>query len=153
MANDSGGGWVVLGLLALGLYTCSNNDDDSGSSIADEEYAYVDEQTSSGDQVYSYSDHSAAEEEEREYFDEDAARDAAEDELSSDSYASIGRPYGCTIDCSGHDAGFAWAAEGNEDGGVSNSQSFDEGQRAYEEAVDDRVEEMRDEYESGEEPY
>ena len=42
--------------------------------------------------------------------------------------------YGCTDDCSGHEAGYAWAEENGIDdpdtcGG--NSQSFEEGCRAY----------------------
>ena len=83
--------------------------------------------------------------EEREPFDEDAARDRAREEVRSEGYSGA-----CTIDCSGHDAGFDWAADGNADGGLSSSQSFDEGQEAYERAVDERVEEVRQSYEDGE---
>lgn len=86
-------------------------------------------------------------------FDEDAAREAARAELASGTYEDAGSPYGCTDDCSGHNAGWEYAANGNDDGGQSNSQSFDEGQIAYEEAVEERVEEMQDEYEAGDTSY
>jgi len=99
--------------------------------------------------IPSYTDY-GGQEEEREPFDEDAARSAAEDELALDSY---NYSYGCTIDCSGHEAGWKWRAENEYPTYGSNnygrSQSFAEGARAYEEAVEDRVEEMRDDYESG----
>jgi len=133
MADNSSDGWGALLVLGLILYSCSGS----------EPSADYEDDASYSDSFYA----------EREEFDEDAAREAAEEELASESYDSIGSPYGCTIDCSGHEAGYAWAAEGNEDYGVSNSQSFDEGQQAYEDAVEDRVDEMRDEYDSGEEAY
>ena len=75
-------------------------------------------------------------------FDEDAARADAEQEVADDGYSGP-----CTIDCSGHDAGFTWAADGHEDRGISNSRSFDEGQEAYDEAVEERLEEKRQEFE------
>ena len=80
-------------------------------------------------------------EETREPFDEALARDRAEEEVADDGYQGP-----CTMDCSGHDAGFGWAAEGHQDYGMSRSRSFDEGQIAYEDAVEDRVEEMREAY-------
>lgn len=85
---------------------------------------------------------------EREPFDEDAARDAAESELASQQYDGS---YGCTVDCSGHEAGWQWRAEHGYavDG---NSNSFSEGGRAYDEALESRVDEMRGNYDSGEEP-
>ena len=88
----------------------------------------------------------AVEESERDSFDEQAAREEAEAEVASEGYSGP-----CTFDCSGHDAGFTYAAEGNPDGGQSDSQSFDEGQEAHEEAVQERVEEARTAYEDGEE--
>ena len=88
--------------------------------------------------------------EEREDFDEDAARDAAEDDLASETYQDNGAAFGCTVDCSGHEAGWQWRAE-NGYAADGNSQSFSEGGQAFDDAVDDRVEEMRSDYESGEE--
>jgi|CXWL01.1.fsa_nt_gi hypothetical protein len=77
-------------------------------------------------------------------FDEDAARERAEAEVGSEGYDGP-----CTSDCSGHDAGFAWAADGKQDYGTSNSRSFDEGQEAYEDAVDERVEQYHEAHEDG----
>jgi hypothetical protein len=74
-------------------------------------------------------------------FDEDAARADAEQEVADEGYSGP-----CTMDCSGHDAGFAWAAEGHQDYGTSTSQSFDEGQEAYEGSVQQRVEEKREQF-------
>lgn len=88
------------------------------------------------------------EEEEREPFDERAARRAAERKLAGEGYDYS---YGCTDDCSGHEAGWQWRA----DNGFStpgNSQSFYEGGQAFDEALDRRVDKMRDAYEAGEEP-
>ena len=91
----------------------------------------------------------------RQPFDEDAARRKAEREMSLQGYDYS---YGCTIDCSGHEAGWRWRAEngyptyGSLDYG--NSQSFAEGARAYEEAVDERVESLRNDYDLGDDyPY
>jgi hypothetical protein len=161
MANDSSGGWIVLVLAGLAIYSCSGDDE----SDADEQYivdelGVSDEEAtdllesygSPEDAVDDYRDSyggSDLEYADRDSFDEDAARDAAEEELASQGYDYS---YGCTIDCSGHDAGWQWRA----DNGYStpgNSNSFDEGGRAFDEALEARVDEMRDEYESGEEPY
>ena len=88
---------------------------------------------------------------EREPFDEDAAREEAEQQVSSDSYTSIGSPYGCSTDCSGHEAGFEWRRDnGYVTGG--NSRSFEEGAQAFEDEVDNKVEEMEDNYNSGNDP-
>lgn len=86
-------------------------------------------------------------EEERADFDEDDARDTAEEEIAGESYQSIGTPYGCTQDCSGHEAGFAWRRD-NGYATPGNSNSFSEGGQAFDEAVDDRVDEMRSDYEN-----
>ena len=82
-------------------------------------------------------------------FDDYAARRAAEDEMTSDSYAGVGMPYGCTEDCSGHEAGFRYRADTGSVGYNRDSASFNEGGQAFEDAVDNRVEEMRNDYESG----
>lgn len=85
----------------------------------------------------------------REPFDEDAARDEAEDEIAGETYVSIGTPYGCTDDCSGHEAGFRYRADNGYAGHNADSPSFNEGGQAFDEAVEERVDEMREEYESG----
>ncbi|MEQ1809382.1 MAG: hypothetical protein ABL889_05635 [Terricaulis sp.] len=86
--------------------------------------------------------------EEREPFDEDAAREAAEEELASEGYDYS---YGCTDDCSGHESGWQWRAE-NGYSADGNSESFAEGGYAFDEALESRVEEMRDDYEAGQDP-
>jgi len=82
-------------------------------------------------------------------FDEDAARENAASELAGTTYADAGQPYGCTEDCSGHEAGFEWAQE-NDVTDTSdcsgNSQSFVEGCEAYAEELQRKVE---DEEEAG----
>lgn len=88
--------------------------------------------------------------EEREPFDEDAAREAAENDMAFESYSGIGRPYGCTDDCSGHEAGFEWRRN-NGYVTMGKSRSFHEGAQAFEDEVDQRVQDMQDEYDNGEE--
>ena len=86
----------------------------------------------------------------RERFDEDDARQAAESDLSLESYRSIGRPYGCTEDCSGHEAGFKYRARkgyGSRIEGDYDARSFRQGQQAYDDEVDRKVEEAREAYE------
>lgn len=84
-------------------------------------------------------------------FNEDDARDSAEREMRLRGYDFR---YGCTIDCSGHEAGWQYRGDTGFDtygiiDGYGRSQSFGEGARAFEEAVEDRVEEMRDDYDLG----
>lgn len=89
----------------------------------------------------------------REPFNEYRAREKAETELAWETYRSIGRPYGCTIDCSGHEAGFKYRARkgyGSRIEGDYDARSFRQGQQAYDDEVDRRVEEARAEYENSE---
>ena len=86
----------------------------------------------------------------REPFDEDEARDRAEDELASDTYVGSGASYGCTDDCSVHEAGWRYRADHGFAGSNPDSPSFDEGGRAFDDAVDEKVEEARDTSEAGE---
>lgn len=74
----------------------------------------------------------------------DRAEDAAADAVAGTTYADQGAPYGCTDDCGGHNAGYAWAEQNDltdpdECGG--NSASFVEGCRAYGEAYEEAREE------------
>jgi pyruvate/2-oxoglutarate dehydrogenase complex dihydrolipoamide acyltransferase (E2) component len=92
------------------------------------------------------------EEEEREPFDEDAARDAAERDLAYETYRGAGRTYGCTDDCSGHEAGFKWRRDRGYMPSYSDSRSFRQGAQAFENAVEERVEELRDDYDMGYDP-
>ena len=82
--------------------------------------------------------------EQREEIDEDEARERAAEDVPY-SYSAAGSPYGCTEDCSGHEAGYRWAADnGVTDGSCygGDSPSFDEGCRAYGEAIEERAEEI-----------
>lgn len=147
--------WFILSFAALALSGCTSSDDGSlenDDGVASDSFAAESGELSSatGNSI-SEESYSSSSDDERADFDEDAAREAAEEEVGSDSYTGVGAPYGCTEDCSGHEAGFNWRRD-NGYAASGNSQSFDEGGRAFDEAVDDRVEEMRDGYESGEDP-
>lgn len=79
---------------------------------------------------------------------DDVAADAAAD-LASSTYENEGAAYGCTDDCSGHEAGWEWAAQNNvtdasDCGG--NSVSFEEGCQAFAEAVEARTDAHMAEY-------
>ena len=80
-------------------------------------------------------------------FDEDAAMERAVEELAFETYSSIGEPFGCTEDCSGHEAGFEWAKQNEITDGWcgGNSESFVEGCQAYADAIQEKIEEYRDE--------
>lgn len=150
-------------MLAFALAACgseastSDYDESSEDGYYEDSDVEEDEAVSYGeeDEVASYGGSysggygSYGDEEEREEFDEHEARRVARDQLSSEGYDMS---YGCTIDCSGHEAGWQWGAE-NGYSTYGNSQSFHEGTMAFEDALDDRVNEMRDDYEDGEEVY
>lgn len=154
----------MLLLLALNAFLVACTAE--GNSAAEDEYTEADSYNGvdigESEEEASYSltgyesdgssgDYGEDENIEREPFDEDAAREAAEAEVASGSYTGIGSPYGCTIDCSGHEAGFAWRRD---NGYVTSgySQSFHEGAQAFEDTVEERVEEMRENYDSGLDP-
>jgi hypothetical protein len=84
-------------------------------------------------------------------FDEDEALERAVSEISYESYSSVGEPYGCSDDCSGHNAGFEWAKNNEVTDGIcgGNSQSFEEGCQAYGDAIQEKVDEYRDDFELG----
>jgi hypothetical protein len=120
---------------------CASSDEDGYESDSSTEVGSSSEDGEEAEAGYSG-------EEARADFDEDAAREAAEEEIASESYQSIGSPYGCTQDCTGHEAGFAWRRD-NGYATPGNSNSFSEGGQAFDEAVDDRADEMRSDYENG----
>ena len=81
---------------------------------------------------------------------EEEAEAAAISAVEGTTYTDQGQPYGCTEDCSGHDAGYAWAqnnglTDPDECGG--NSQSFIEGCRSFGEAYEEAYQDA-----SGQEP-
>lgn len=73
------------------------------------------------------------------------AMDRAVADHAGMTYDDLGSPYGCTDDCSGHEAGVAWAQE-NEIHDPSDcggrSASFVEGCEAYAEAVQNSAAEI-----------
>lgn len=85
---------------------------------------------------------------------EEAADAAAAQAVEGTTYADQGAPYGCTHDCSGHEAGYAWAEENDVTEPLDcsgNSQSFIEGcearAEAYQEARREALEEAGEEAE------
>ena len=94
-------------------------------------------ESSAGGDYSSYETAEAESSYSREERREEAVQQAASD-LSGTTYADLGEPYGCTQDCSGHEAGVAWADENgitdpSDCGG--RSQSFIEGCEAFAEEV------------------
>ena len=143
--NDHGAALLLIG--ALLLSSCGGSE----ASVVEPDDAS--DQVSMSDSNDSGSENaSETVEEARPDFDEDAAKDAAEDEVASETYADIGSPYGCTDDCSGHEAGFRFRADNGYAGDNPDSPSFNEGGQAFDEAVEERVEEKRQAYDSGEDP-
>ena len=161
--------WPLL-LSTFILASCGSNDEPKEESyvidqaapapIADTAYSGPNYSSYGQPASYGGTGYSAGEEDDdkhakqREPFDEDDARQKAENDLSYESYRSIGRPYGCTIDCSGHEAGFKYRAGkgyGSRIAGDHDARSFRQGQEAYDDEVNRRVEEDRDEYESADE--
>lgn len=86
-------------------------------------------------------------------FDEDAATDAATYSLSGRTYEDVEGTAGCTDDCGGHNAGWQWAQEQGTDCGGGQSESFDEGCRAYASAIQRKVEEARDLFNNGDDAF
>jgi len=75
----------------------------------------------------------------------DDALDRAASIQAGVTYADLGEPYGCTGDCSGHEAGVAWAEENDvRDPGDcgGRSSSFIEGCEAYAEAVQQEADDI-----------
>lgn len=114
--------WVTIGLLGFGLYQCAKPEESAVESAP----------------TWSSSPS---------YATEDRADEAAEEAVAGTTYADQGRPYGCTENCSGHDAGYEWAQENavnDPDDCGGNSLSFEEGCRAraeaYQEAHDEALE-------------
>lgn len=141
---------IVFAVVAMfALSNCSGNRDEDPELVAaelsvteDEAESLIAEYGSAEDAI------SEIQAQERAAFDEDAAKTAAENELSSEEYDYS---YGCTSDCSGHEAGWRWRAD-NGYTTPGNSNSFYEGGQAFDNAVEEKVEEMRDSYEAGEDP-
>lgn len=142
MSGDAGA-WAAVIAGCIVLCSCTRAADPSAPS---EHSSLLSNDVASNDGI----GNDREDEEEREAFDEDRAKDTAEAEVSGESYTSIGAPYGCTEDCGGHEAGFRFRSDNGYAGYNADSPSFNEGGRAFDEAVDERVDEMRSDYENGE---
>lgn len=123
----------IFSILAVSISACGG-----GGTTESKYHSY------SGYDTMSYSGDSSGQE-----FDEDEAIERAKEDLDYETYSSIGMPYGCTDDCAGHEAGFEWAKSNEITDGLcgGNSQSFIEGCEAYSEAIEERVDEYRYEFE------
>lgn len=137
---------LLVSLAALILAACGSapEEGDTDSTTEYQSTSYFSGSVDSEEAIES-------DQEEREPFDEDAAREAAENDMAFESYRGIGRPYGCTDDCSGHEAGFKWRRN-NGYVTIGKSRSFHEGAQAFEDEVEQRVEDMKDDYDNGEDP-
>lgn len=147
MADNSSG----LGLLLLlGAFAYSMSGSDKPTDQSEDSSSYSASADDSGDDESASKDDSDqaddSDDGDHEEFDEDDAKQEAERDLANSTYESSSMAYGCTQDCSGHNAGWDWRAQhGYSTAG--NSQSFDEGGRAFDEAVERKVEEKRSEWE------
>lgn len=129
-ASDSGcGTWIVIGLVAFGIWRCSSGGTDPGNGGAS-----FSPSAEYGSGRFASSDELA---DMRADAEAHAVADLAYSSYQTESYA-----YGCTDDCSGHEAGWQWAAENEiSDPGDcgGNSLSFEEGCMAFGEAVRERA--------------
>ena len=81
-------------------------------------------------------------------FDADAAHDSAADALAGSTYEGTVGSYNCTDDCSGHNAGWEWA-QANDEACAGESEPFDEGCRAYIDAVQKKVDDAEELFNQG----
>ena len=154
--SPSGQGWgaaavgllVVAGVVYWGGQGGAGDEDWTDAEVVGTESTSSSSDTSDlGSSLASISSYASATSDEREGIDEDEARERAVDDVPY-SYSAAGSPYGCSEDCSGHEAGYRWAADnGVTDGSCygGDSPSFDEGCRAYGEAIQERAEEILEE--------
>ena len=94
-------------------------------------------------------------------FDENIGRQRALDELSKETYESIGKPYGCKEDCRDQSLGFETAkarftidgsCDWPENPAPKDEGAFMAGCNAYVEAVNARLEKLRREHLEGKAP-
>ena len=131
--TNSWGTLAVIGLLAFGAYQCSRGDD-------------ADAVAHSGSPSTTSLPFSPS-------IDEDEIADRAREALAGSAYVDVGSPYGCTEDCSGHEAGFAWARDNDVEDASDcggNSYSFIEGCEAYAENLDEAREQALSDAEADE---
>lgn len=139
-ANTDGGGCFVVVLICLALFACFHKAPDKTEAQ---------EAAISGDAHPTALDGVIAAVSYHREFDEDAARDAARDDLSSQTFESERGSSDCIDDCSGHEAGWESARDGGEDCVSGSSASYDAGCAAYREAIEERVQRARAAFEQG----
>ena len=137
VSNNNGcGTWIAIAFVGAVVWQCTR---DKAPAEVETDYS-------------SYSSAEAPDADYSTYAPTPPSTYAADDSVTPEPYVSsgyqdAGAPYGCTDDCSGHDAGWAWAEEnGVTDPGEcgGNSISFEEGCIAYaEEQEADRPDEDR----------
>ena len=145
--DDSGWGvWLLIAAAGLGIYSCSHKSPEAKAS-AEQAVVAGDAPAPSGlDSV------AAAVNPVRGDFNEDRAGEAARDYLSGETYEGAVGSADCTDDCSGHEAGWQWAKDGN-DCGNGDSDSFNAGCQAYADAAEERVKEARTRYSDGDDAF
>lgn len=133
----------MLGIIAFAIYSCSGKSSEKKEAAQQAVIAGDAPAPTTVDSLMATTTPVRSE------FDEDRAEEAAQSYLSGETYESSQGSGDCTDDCSGHDAGWQWAKDGN-DCGSGDSESFDAGCRAYEHAVSERVDDARQRYTDGE---
>lgn len=126
--GDGCGTWIVLGLVAFAVWKCNGRSEEAAYPGVGAPAEYGDYGSGEYDTYGDYAEDRREEaEQERAY------------ELAGTDYRYESNAYRCTQDCSGHQAGWDWAA----DNGITdaydcggNSQSFIEGCMAYAEEIE-----------------
>jgi len=147
-SNGDGGGCFVL-LVMAGLLWWSTRPSDQPRTQAEAQAAAMSE---SGDPPTAFDGFASKVNLVRGDFNEDRAGEAARELLSGETYEATVGSGDCTDDCSGHEAGWRWAQEGNDCGG-GESDSFDQGCEALAAQVEERVESARAAYEAGDDTF
>ena len=134
-------GWVVVLAIGYAAYSCSKAP--TAVSKAQAEAAVL---SDSGDPPSVAEKVAADLDPMRGDFDEDRASERAIESLSGQTYeAALGNGE-CTDDCSGHEAGWRTAQEGED---CTGEGSFLDGCEAFASAVEERVSAARQAYEGG----
>jgi hypothetical protein len=99
--------WIVIGIVALALVTCSSDDD---AAIRQNVITDIRSDARADGEAQAVTD------------------------LAGTTFSDVGDVSQCTSDCGGHDAGYSWAQDNgisSPDDCGGNSQSFTEGCEAY----------------------
>ena len=149
MSQDTGNGCgtiFLVGVIAFSIYSCATRDVPSQSSAEQAVMSGDASRPGLVDRIEADVNPTRAD------FSEDRAEEAATDYFSGESFEGVQGSLDCTDDCSGHEAGWQWAKDGNSCGG-GGSASFDAGCQAFEEAKEEKVDEARSSYEAGDDTF